>query len=509
MPRTRRDALTLFVLCFVVYLAFAKGRPWVEASYQVDRSRLLLQDGTLGSAAPIAEFDIRGIDGRYYDVHGLLNTFVHVPFVALDPLLGNAGPRARDASAFISSMSGVVINSLTVMAFYILLSGLGIARAASLTATIALAFGTMMFPYSGTNYEGNADILCLVLASHYCFAFLRAAPETRARLFGWCGFWCGAALLGRESNFVLVGLIGIAVLFTKETGSNFGNYSRSLFRFAVALLPFVLLLGWFNWIRTGTPFETAITYRIGAGYYPFFEVKHPYGIVALLLSPGGSIFVYSPMALLALCGVRALWRRFPREAVIGTVFTMVTLVSSGVLPKWFGLSGWGPRYLNPTLPFLLVALAVWLDAADRDERARRRRHALTIAFLIPALAMQCAGALVNWAGRLSYVLRHPGGGELERWNGTMFTVSQSQWWDAITTLCANISHMITGRYPADTIAQLPLTISASSRYTTLTLDTWWNRLVFEGLPPFVAVIYLAASAAVVTLCIASLRRQRA
>ena len=80
---------------------------------------------------------------------------------------------------------------------------------------------------------------------------------------------------------------------------------------------------WLPSVRTlGELRASAITYRIGAGEYPFFEAKNPYGIFALLFSPGGSMFVYSPIAVLALAGIREMWRRFPRETAIGGVFSI-------------------------------------------------------------------------------------------------------------------------------------------------------------------------------------------
>ena len=505
MSPLRRDALTLLVLCLTTYLAFAKGRPWTEATYQVQRSRLLVEQHALGSAAPLVDFDIRGVDGRYYEVHSLLNILVHVPIVAVDRWLPHGGAHGAQASDFVASMSGVVINSLSVMVFYVLLRGLDLSRRASLTTTVALAFGTMVFPYAGMNYEGNADVLFLLLAAHQCFKFLRDASDRRARHLAWCGLWCGIALFGRESNFALVALIGIAVLWDTWTTRRFAP----LLSLAGAMLPFVLMLGWYNAIRTGTPFQTAITHRIGSGEYPFFEARSPYGILGLLASPGGSMFVYSPMAFLALFGIREAWRRFPRETALGGAFTIITIVSSGLLPKWFGLTGWGPRYMTPTLPFLLIALAAWLDRPRQNPTVTARQRALVLAFFVPAVTIQVAAALVNWQGRLVYMLRRPELGEFVRWSPLMFTIRQSQWWDAITSLCANIGHMITGRYPAEALAQVSETLSASSRYTTLTLDTWWNRLIFEGLPPLVVVAYLVASAAIVAACVASLRKQRA
>ncbi len=423
-----RELLALFLLCASVFVMCAKGRPWIEAEHQVERSRLLVSSGRLGSDQPVADFDVRARDGRYYEVHGLLNILIHTPVAALDPLLSRLfHERAHDAGSFLASLSGAIINSLSVVAFYVLLRGLPIARGASLITAYCFGFGSMLFPYAGTNYEGNADVLLLILGAHGYFSHLRTG---RVSVLLWSGVCGGVAAFGRESNLALFGLIGLGLVVDALRTRNI----RPVLWYVAGLAPFLLMFGWYNAIRTGTPFQTAISKRLMAGEYPFFEISGPYGVLCLLVSPGGSMFAFSPVLLPALAGLREFVRRFRREAMLSLAFAIICVVSAGLRQKWFGFAGWGPRYTMPTLPFVLIPLAVWLESA-----AVRRPAARVIFGFVAcwALILQLAGTLVDWHARLTYVLGRQDLSEFIHWSDLMFTVRYSQWWDAVRVLVAS------------------------------------------------------------------------
>jgi hypothetical protein len=493
--------LALFCLCATLYLLCANGHPWIEADGQVRRAAEWWQHGVLGSAAPFLEIDMRGPDGLYYDVHGLLNIVLHVPFVACASLLtAFAGARVTELVSFVASFSGVVINSATVSVFYVLLRRLPISRMPSLLASTALAFGTMIFPFAGGNYEGNADILCLLTATSIFFAFSRDTSERRARRMLWCGLACGAALLGREHNVLLIGLIGLCLLWHARRAG-----PAPLMWFLAGILPLALAFAWYNAVRTGTPFQTPIALRIQQGAYPFFKARSPFGVMSLLISPGGSLFVFSPIAALALAGVPEYWRRYRRELLFAAAFCSLTLVAAGLTDRWFGLVTWGPRYANPTLPFLLVPLAVWLERHERSPAAWARALRIFWTTMVVSVAMQLAGTLLDWHSRLGYLWSGAlAQDETRHWNRLYYSIRYSEWWNGITALAGNVRYILTGTHPA---AGDPA-LSAGTQYVGRTIDTWWNRLLFEGVSPLWIVAYVGVSAAIIALCVRALAQPR-
>ncbi len=136
------------------------------------------------------------------------------------------------------------------------------------------------------------------------------------------------------------------------------------------------------------------------------------GMAGLLVSPGKSIFLYSPLAVLGILGVYRLARREPRlgQAIAAASVAYLMLISS--LSFWGGDWCWGPRYIVVILP--LLALGLPFIRHDRAGRATVRT------LVASGLAIQLLGISVDqhrffyerslpdffWAADRSFYFRH-------------------------------------------------------------------------------------------------------
>ena len=118
---------------------------------------------------------------------------------------------------------------------------------------------------------------------------------------------------------------------------------RSMKKLISGLVPFILLILFLNWYRFGNPFLDGHGQDPAVAFEPFKG-----GIPGLLLSPGKGLLFYAPLCIFALF-VQKDWR-------LWTPFVL-SLVFHGMLHDWSGGTGWGPRFLFTTLPFLLLALS--------------------------------------------------------------------------------------------------------------------------------------------------------
>src|SRR5262249_42526827 len=116
-----------------------------------------------------------------------------------------------------------------------------------------------------------------------------------------------------------------------------------------------------------------------------FETPLLVGLAGFLLSPGKSIFVHAPLAVVAVATVPRLARLDRGLAFLAFAMPVSYLLLYARYTQWEGGYCVGPRYLLPTLPFLLFALGAYLD--DDDPAARRR-----------VLVLAAAGALVQSVG---------------------------------------------------------------------------------------------------------------
>ena len=90
----------------------------------------------------------------------------------------------------------------------------------------------------------------------------------------------------------------------------------------------------------------------------------PEALGGYLLSPGRSLWAFSPVLLISLWGAVHLWRQKQWRQLAMPVVTLVVL-SMGYAAlqnvNWYGGLGWGPRYLLPVIPFLMLLLLPVID----------------------------------------------------------------------------------------------------------------------------------------------------
>jgi hypothetical protein len=115
------------------------------------------------------------------------------------------------------------------------------------------------------------------------------------------------------------------------------------------------------------------------------------GLNGLLLSPGKSLLLFVPLALLAPWG----WVRWAvdgrkREAVWFAAISLGWLLVHAKWWTWHGGWSWGPRFLLVIMPFLIVPLgALWT-------RARRGVRRLILALAVLGLVVELGGVVINF-----------------------------------------------------------------------------------------------------------------
>jgi hypothetical protein len=117
-----------------------------------------------------------------------------------------------------------------------------------------------------------------------------------------------------------------------------------------------LFLAAYNQIRFGSPFDFG--YGEETFSTPFFT-----GLYGILLSPGRSLFLYSPVLVLAIPGAVML-RRIDRSLLYACLSTIpIYMVSVALWHAWDGGWSWGSRLLTPIVPLLGVLIAPVIDRA--------------------------------------------------------------------------------------------------------------------------------------------------
>jgi len=183
---------------------------------------------------------------------------------------------------------------------------------------ILVAVGGMALVYGRMNFDVTAAAASAMAAFHF---FEKDRAVLAGALFGF-------SILVRTDSLLLLPL--------------FLNRREYLMKLAAGAAPFLLLLLSANWYRFGSPFLDGHSQDPAIAIEPFRG-----GIPGLLLSPGKGLLYYAPLCILALFHQedRRLWVPF-----------VLSLVFHGMLHDWTGGTGWEPRFLFTSLPFLLMPL---------------------------------------------------------------------------------------------------------------------------------------------------------
>jgi hypothetical protein len=375
--RRRLVALLLALGAGLVFAALSRGQlVYGDDVLLFQVTEAIAARGELAVTSPFEEGDvaraIRGRDGRGYSKYGIGLSLVALPAHAAGGLRGAPWrdlEEARDGVGNLRSGSRVVATGLTnaavggaaVGAFFLLATAVGIAPWPSALAALALAFASPLAHYAAGFLTEPLSALCLLLVALGLVGAGREGPGWPGALLS--GAAAGLAVATKVANLLLIFPAALWLLWLAWSRCRAGRPWRAVV--AAWVLPFLAWLaavGWANWVRFGSAWETGYGTEAGSFGTPLLE-----GIGGLLLSPGRGLLWHWPAAVLALAGLARLARRAPATAAYAAAAFVLSLLLYGRFYQWYGGGSWGPRFLIPVLPLLALGLAL---LAERSARSR-------------------------------------------------------------------------------------------------------------------------------------------
>ena len=327
-----------------MYGAAAPGRiDMIDGQYRFEVARNILDHGSVQIGDLHLGGSVPGVLGEY-SPYGISGSLVGLPLVLISRALG---PYSIDRDQFFFSFTSTVFGAATAALLFLFYAELGIDRIRALGWTFVAAFATLYFPGSITVFD-QAQHAFFILAA--CYAAYAGARRDSMALMALGGAALAVLVNFQETYAIVFPTVAIAAL--GNMGASPAERRRAFERIAVFL--FVAGLGILAWAGFNS-------FRFGSLLFSGKGVNHPsplgnplIGIPGLLVSPGKSIFLYSPAVIVALAGLRPLLRRDLAlgAAVIGTVLIHFLMIST--LSFYGGDWCWGPRYFVATLPMLAL-----------------------------------------------------------------------------------------------------------------------------------------------------------
>jgi hypothetical protein len=362
-----------------------------EAQYQTTRS-LWAGTARLESVLPAWIDHPRGPyrphrDGGYVAVVGLGQSVAALPLYAVGRLVAEAAPAAqrealvRMATFFANSVLLAATAAVVAVAARLFTSS---ARGAVLLGA-AYGLGTFALPHAKTFFTEIGTSLFVLLGAWAAMRFSRDGDRRSALLAG-CA--TGVALWFRVSAGLFLPLAGAAVVVAAASRRPAAASPSALERvrdgvcaglwFCAGAAPPLLLLGLANWWRFGAPLDPG--YLAVPQSFPLRQ-----GLAGTLFSPGKSLFLFAPLAVLAVPGTWVALRARRFEILLPVAIVVANLVFFARVPYWHGDHAFGPRSQQIVLPCVAVLAAPLLDRS----LWRRALAALAIAGVVVPVALGC------------------------------------------------------------------------------------------------------------------------
>jgi hypothetical protein len=411
-PDRKRLVCFFFLTLNFFYLLTSSGRvrtiDEVTVDYQTES--LAMRGSTSIPQALESQLFFGKLDqkGRPQAGYGVGQALLVAPWYEVARLLNAAlpgipaGARNIFFDAVITSSSATFAAIAAALLLLIFLR-IGISTSVAVASALMVALATPLFGYSAWFFSEPLASCLLLGAALLLFTGEQVSPIGQALL---AGLLLGATLWVRPTHLIAMPVFLVAI-FARDRKT--GWRTVLLAGAVIGVLGAGLLLR--NQLLFGTPFDFGYPAAAEGGKQVLsFQTPLRQGLYGFLLSPGKSIFVFAPLLLLAIAGIKKLARRNAGLAIIAAICPVIYLLFFSRYTQWEGGYCVGPRYLLPVLFILGLGLGPMIE----ESGALMRKFALGLSvagFMVQVISMatsflqdQASGAYynANWNYRMDY-----------------------------------------------------------------------------------------------------------
>lgn len=332
---------------------------------------LNIQQGTIGR------------DGLLYARKGPGSSVVALPLTWLGLRLPGISP--LHASLLLNPL----VHALTALYLFLLLGRVFpmLGRRWALALTLIWAAGSPALPYVKSFFSEPLVALALTGALYHLLRQRESARRGHALA---AGLWLALSLLARSPNAIVIPFYALALLVREPPRqvdwSRLRDRVSPFLLFALPVAAGGLLYLLYNQVRFGSPLESG--YIAGEEFSAIWWQ----GILGQSIAPGRGLLWFAPWLPLSVVGLWVGRRRQPWIMALAASSALAYLLLYGKWYLWSGGFAWGPRFLIPVLPLLLLPLGALVRAPAPSRPVRVARGLL--------LPLGAAGGMVNLIGTL-------------------------------------------------------------------------------------------------------------
>jgi hypothetical protein len=384
MSKKNKIRLALFVYFLTLYIVTIQGIQSGDNVFHYERTQNILKKHSF--SMPEGKYDFNkqpwlrtwmkeGKDGRIYLILADGLSIASVPFTFFGNLIEKSGnydmyeekknqawinddPTRMIAylnilpSAFFSVVMNSLFTALTVLLFFNFCYLLTNSLKKSFISSILLGNATILWVYSSSFWTQPIVTFCLFAAFYFLFRF---NSEGDIKYLLLAGFFAGFSYISRYASFLSLPFFVFYLISSRWKEKR--TIVKPLAVFSIPLFIILFIQMYWNFYRFSSPFDLGV-YKLP--FLPKFFITY---FTGMLFSLSRSIFVFSLPLILGLFGLKIFFKEHKLELI------SITGISLGFFVFYscfgFGISGtgtaWGPRYLVPITPFLLLPVCLFLD----------------------------------------------------------------------------------------------------------------------------------------------------
>jgi hypothetical protein len=308
---------------------------------------------------------------------------------------------------------GILVNSLiiTFIALIIYCFSFDLYKSRPVAFILCLIFigCSFVLPYNTTFFPQPLQALCVIAGAYFLYISKRRndhrnyGPENpKEGLFiprqicfaGLAGLFLGLSVLAHPTSIIFIpGFIAFSLFFSKYR-------IKMVFIVFLIVLGFVLFfVGFINFLKFGSFTEFGYGWMASWSTHTGSE-----GLLGLWVSPGAGLVFFFPIVILLPLALKNLYKSNRGLFFLTVYVLMTTWVYFGTLwylgpywqtITWSGGLAWGPRYLIPLLPFLIIAFGSLI--------VNLQNHNKKVFLKVLIVSLCVAGFLINLPGKLVWV----------------------------------------------------------------------------------------------------------
>ena len=325
-------------------------------------------------------------------------------------------------------VANALITAIGVVLVFRIQRRLGYTERVSLVGALLYAVGTMAWPYAKFDF---AEPLVTTLLLSVVWLLLIHMSTDRRRYVLLAGGLAFGAVLTKYVAVVTLPFLLLALLFNAKPGrlwrATLKHCSVSLLLFVA---PFIIVVP-AALITASVLFDFRLLYEqelIGGVQRGWLELPFSLGLGGLITSWGKGLLWYNPILLITLPVIPWFVRRHGWRSFIFIALPLAYILLYSRKQVWYGGNAWGPRYLVPTLPLLLIMGAPLIEWFIERSRAWIPRTLLTTVIIV-SIGIQLMGVSKSFATYLDLFQQQVAGAV--SLNGAIYGGAEYQPWSSI------------------------------------------------------------------------------